>query len=129
MSLKPRVHLKCPANARTGAFDRIIEFGANLADHTLAGGLISFHNAPDCLKVEVYGVHGPVRMLNEEAILRLTDDILDFAQKMINHAVADGQYAGDYIEEMLALRDERRKLNRDPSAEAGASSNESSSGR
>jgi hypothetical protein len=49
---KPRVTLKCPANAHTGPDERIIEFSDGVG---ATGGLISFRRMRDGrLRVEVY---------------------------------------------------------------------------
>lgn len=112
MSRRPRVHTRCVANGYSQADERIIEFGANVPDGTLADGLISFRNCNGVLNVEIYSTGGPVRIRNEEAILRELDDVLGLAQRMINDMVADGRYAEDYINDILALRDRRRTLDR-----------------
>jgi hypothetical protein len=48
---KPRVKLKCPANAYTSDHERIIEF---FDDNTHTGGLISFLSYDGRLIVDVY---------------------------------------------------------------------------
>lgn len=55
MTTKPRVIVKCVANAYTGPRERIIEF-SNGGRRDNKGGLIAFRNLPDgTLLVNVYG--------------------------------------------------------------------------
>lgn len=57
---KPRVLLKCPANARTGRHERIIEFSFTQQGDSLPGGLIAFTDRGEDLlpKLEVYRAEG-----------------------------------------------------------------------
>jgi hypothetical protein len=50
---KPKVELRCPANAHTGPHERTIEF-SYVSGGKLYGGLINFFGKEDGLIVEVY---------------------------------------------------------------------------
>lgn len=68
---RPRVLTRCPANAHTGAGERIIEFSfpGRGKDGSVAGGLISFRDqgADTPPRVEVYRTDGQVDVIAPRA--------------------------------------------------------------
>jgi hypothetical protein len=93
---KPRL-FRGPASAAASHNEIIQEFGCGKTQGDSAGGLLALRNMGDHLRVEIYRVDGPVRVLVDHDLLLARPAVnarlleaLAIAEGIVHHAVDNG---------------------------------------